>query len=51
MRRKDPMNLRQIVVAIEQALQRVFNNEGSLIPIPIRAVVDRRRPDQRQTRD
>lgn len=41
----------QIVVATERALQRLFNNEGSLIPIPIRAIVNRRRPDQRQARD
>jgi hypothetical protein len=32
----------QIVVATEQTLQHVFNNEGSLIPAPIRTVVDRR---------
>jgi hypothetical protein len=36
----------QIVVATEQRLHRVFNNEGSLIPIPVRTVVDRRRFDQ-----
>lgn len=41
----------QIFVATERALQRLFNNEGSLIPIPIRAIVNRRRPDQRQARD
>jgi len=41
----------QIVVATERALQRLFNYEGSLIPIPIRVTVNRRRPDQPQTRD
>ena len=41
----------QIVVATEQTLQHVFNNEGSLIPAPIRMVVDRRQLDQCQSRD
>ena len=51
MRHEDPISFHRIVVAIEEVLQRVFSNEGSLIPIPIRAVVNRRRPDQRPTRD
>ena len=42
----------QIVVATERTLQRVFNNnEGSLIPVTIRTVVDRRRLDQCRSRD
>jgi hypothetical protein len=32
----------QITVGTERTLQRVFKNDGSLIPVPIRAVVDRR---------
>jgi hypothetical protein len=31
----------KIVVATEQTLRFVFNNESSLIPVPISAVVDR----------
>ena len=41
----------RIVVATERTLQRVFNNEGSLLPVPVRTVVNRRRIDQSQTRD
>jgi len=41
----------QIVVATEQTLQRIFNNDGSLIPVPVRAVVDRRRLDRFRPRD
>jgi hypothetical protein len=42
----------QIVVATERTLQRVFNNnEGSLIPVTVRTVVDRRRPDQCRSHD
>lgn len=37
----------QIVAAIERTLQRLFNRDGSLIPIPVRAAADRRRPDRR----
>jgi hypothetical protein len=33
----------QIVVATEQTLQNVFNDEVSLIPARVRTVVDRRR--------
>ena len=36
----------QIVVAVERTLQRVFNYDGSLIPIPVRTVVARRRLDR-----
>jgi hypothetical protein len=32
----------QIAVGTERTLQRVFKNDGSLIPVPIRAVVDQR---------
>jgi hypothetical protein len=41
----------QIVVAAERTLQRVFNNDGSLVPVPVRTVVDRRRLDRRRPRD
>jgi hypothetical protein len=47
----------RIVVATERTLQRVFNkqrvfnNRGSLIPVPVRTVVGRRRIDQSQPRD
>ena len=41
----------RIVVATERTLQRVFNNEGSRLPVPVRTVVSRRRIDQTQTRD
>ena len=41
----------QIVVAIERTLQRMFNRDGSLIPIPVKAVADRRRLDQCRSRD
>jgi hypothetical protein len=36
----------QIVVATERMLQRAFPNNGSLIPIPVRANGGRRRLDQ-----
>ena len=36
----------QIAFETERTLQRVFNNDGSLIPAPIRALVDRRQLDQ-----
>jgi hypothetical protein len=41
----------QIAVATERTLQYVFNNNGSLIPVPVRTVVDRRRLDQSRPRD
>jgi hypothetical protein len=37
-----------IVVAVERTLQRVFNYDGS--PIPVRTVGDRRRFDRRRLR-
>jgi hypothetical protein len=40
-----------IAGVVERTLQREFNNQGSLIPIPVRTVVDRRRPDQSRSRD
>jgi hypothetical protein len=40
----------RIVVATERTLQRLFNNEGSLLPVPVR-VVGRRRIDRSQPRD
>jgi hypothetical protein len=36
----------QIVVGTERTLQRVFNNKGSLIPVPVRAIVDRGQLDR-----
>jgi len=41
----------QIVAAAAQALRRLFNNDGPLIPIPVRAVADRRRLDRHRSRD
>jgi len=41
----------QIVVGTERTLQRVFNNDGSLIPVPIRAILDRRQLDQSRPYD
>ncbi len=38
-------------VAIERMLQYLLNNEGSLIPVPARAVADRRRLDRFRPRD
>ena len=37
---------RQTVVAIGRMSQFVLNTEGSLIPVPLGAVVDRRRVDR-----
>ena len=36
----------QIVVGTERTLQRVFNNDNSLISVAARATVDRRQLDQ-----
>ena len=41
----------QIVVGTERTLQRVFNNDGSLIPVSVRAVVDRRQLNQSRPHD
>jgi hypothetical protein len=41
----------QLVVATERMLQRVFNNDGSLIPAPVRTVVDRRPLDRSRPHD
>ena len=41
----------QIVVATKRTLQHVFNNDGSLIPVPVRAVVTRRGLYQSQSHD
>jgi hypothetical protein len=49
---KSPRQIhRQMVAAIERALQRVLNNEGALVPIPVRTVADRRRLDRPRSRD
>jgi len=43
-------SLRQIhghvFVATERTLQHVFNNDGSLIPVPIKTLANRRRLDR-----
>jgi hypothetical protein len=41
----------EIIVGTERTLQRVFNNDGSLIPVPVRAVVDPRQLDQSRPHD
>jgi hypothetical protein len=41
----------QIVVGTERTLQRVFNNDDSLIPVPVRAIVDRRQLNQSRPHD
>ena len=41
----------QIVAATERALQRLFGNEGALVPIPVRASVRPRRPDPSRSHD
>jgi hypothetical protein len=41
----------RIVAATERAVQRLFGNEGSLVPIPVRASVRRRRPDPSRSHD
>jgi hypothetical protein len=41
----------QIVVGTERTLQRVFDNDDSMIPDPVRAIVDRRQLDQPRPRD
>lgn len=41
----------QIVVAIERTLQRLFNRDGSLIPIRVKAAADQRRLQRCRSRD
>jgi hypothetical protein len=41
----------QVVLVTERTLQRMFNGDGSLVPVPARAVVDRPRPIRHQPRD
>jgi len=41
----------KIVVAAVRTLQRALNQDGVLIPVPVRAVKDRRRLDRSQRRD
>jgi|HubBroStandDraft_5_1064220.scaffolds.fasta_scaffold58733_2 hypothetical protein len=36
----------QVVVATRRTLQSAINHDSSLIPVPVRTVVDRRRRDQ-----
>jgi hypothetical protein len=40
-----------VVAATERTLQRAFSNDGSLIPVPVRTVADRRQLDRRRPRD
>ena len=40
----------QVVQATERTLRRMFNRDGSLVPIPVEAVVDRP-PIRPQSRD
>jgi hypothetical protein len=40
----------QVVLATERTLRRMFNRDGSLVPIAVRAVVDRP-PIRLQSRD
>ena len=41
----------QIVVGTERTLQRVFNKDGSVIPVPVTAVVDLRQLDLSRPHD
>ena len=41
----------QVVAATDRTLQLVFNNEGSMIPNPVRRGMDRRQLDRSQPRD
>jgi hypothetical protein len=41
----------QLVIGTERTLGRVIDNDGSLIPVPVRAVVDQRELDRPQPRD
>jgi hypothetical protein len=41
----------QIVAAVERAMQRMPGGRATLIPIPVRAAKDRRRPGRGWSRD
>lgn len=41
----------RIVAAAERASRRLLGNQGTLIPIPVRASAGRRRPGREQSRD
>jgi len=41
----------QIVVGTKRTSQRLFNKDDSVIPVPVRAIVDRRQLDQSRPRD
>jgi hypothetical protein len=41
----------QIVNKTERTSQRVFNNDASVIPVSVRAIVDRRQLDQSRPHD
>jgi hypothetical protein len=55
MNRKQQLSLKRIqgriVAVLERELRRLFSDEGSLIPIRVRAVTNERRLDQRRSRD
>jgi hypothetical protein len=44
-------SLGQIVAATKRALQGLFGDRGSLIPVAVTTLADRRRPDRRRSRD
>jgi len=41
----------QVVVETERPLQGVFNNDDSVIPVPVKAAVDRRQLDRSRPHD
>jgi hypothetical protein len=41
----------RIVVGTKRTSQRIFNNDASVIPVPVRAMVDQRQLDQSRPRD
>jgi hypothetical protein len=41
----------QVVVWAKRTLQHLFSNDDSLIPVPVRAIVDRRQLDRPRPRD
>jgi hypothetical protein len=41
----------QIVAGTERGSQRAFNNDDSVIPVPVRTIADRRQLDQSRPRD
>jgi hypothetical protein len=41
----------QIVAETKRRSQRIINNDDSVIPVPVRAIADRRQLDQSRPRD